>query len=199
MDHDKHTDTTDEHHHEHVHVHMSPEQYATAWREAKDEFMRTDPGSPFGKTRSNFTGLRYFPYNAKLAMTLELHEPESPEPVEMGTSTGASREYPRAGAVHFDVEGQPVELAIFGEGDDLFLPLRDATSGKETYGAGRYVEPTLNDDGTVFLDLNLLYNPYCAYNEQFSCPLPPVENWLTVPIRAGEQVYRPDSDAVAAT
>jgi uncharacterized protein (DUF1684 family) len=80
-------------------------------------------------------------------------------------------------------------LTIFGEDDELFLPMRDATSGQETYGAGRYLEPELIAQGTVDVDFNYLYNPFCAYNPGYSCPLPPTENWLKVPIRAGEKNY----------
>jgi uncharacterized protein (DUF1684 family) len=79
-----------------------------------------------------------------------------------------------------------------GTDGDLFLPLRDATSGDETYGAGRYLEPLMLDDGRVLVDFNYLYNPYCAYNDAWSCPLPPRENWLTVPIRAGEKAFAAD-------
>ncbi|MBT8206662.1 MAG: DUF1684 domain-containing protein, partial [Acidimicrobiia bacterium] len=71
-----------------------------------------------------------------------------------------------------------------------FVPFRDATSGKESYGAGRYLDVHPNEDGTVTLDFNYAYNPYCAYDEAFSCPLPPIENWLEVPIAAGETYER---------
>ena len=110
----------------------------------------------------------------------------------METSTGDRQEYRRAGKIHFDVDGQTAQLTIFQDPEgELFLPLRDATSGKETYGAGRYLEPELIDDETVHVDFNYLYNPYCAYNEAYSCPLPPVENWLRVPIAAGEKSLHP--------
>jgi uncharacterized protein (DUF1684 family) len=184
-----------EHAHEHEHVHMSRQEYATALRAAKDEYMREDPTSPLGKQeRSRFDGLTYFPYDPALALELPLDRNVDSEPVEMGTSTGDTRAYARVGKVHFDVRGTPAEVTLYGDPENLFLPIRDATSGHATYGAGRYVEPEMTGDDTVFVDFNLLYNPYCAYNEQFSCPLPPVENWLQVPIEAGEQNYKaPDA------
>jgi uncharacterized protein len=179
-----------DHHHEHEHVHMSPEEYASAFRAAKDEYMREDPSSPLSSDeQAHFEGLNYYPYDPTLALELPLDRNVSTEVVQMGTSTGESREYPRVGKIHFEVSGEPAELTIYGEPDNLFLPIRDATSGHATYGAGRYLEPDLTGDDTVFVDFNLLYSPYCAYNEQFSCPLPPVENWLKVPIEAGEQTY----------
>lgn len=192
-DHDGHDHEGHAHDQEHDHQHkqLSPEEYATALRAAKDAYMKDDPSSPVQKAeRAAFTGLAYYPYNPALAFELRLERDTSSETVEMGTSTGASREYPRAGTIHFTVNGEPAELTIFGEKKDLFLPIRDATSGTATYGAGRYLEPDTVGEDTVFVDFNLLYNPYCAYSEQFSCPLPPVENWLKVPIEAGEQTYQ---------
>ncbi|NIR36327.1 MAG: DUF1684 domain-containing protein [Actinobacteria bacterium] len=82
-------------------------------------------------------------------------------------------------------------VTIYGTPHGYFLPFRDATSGSESYGAGRFLDIDGPLDGPVTIDFNLAYNPYCAYDESYSCPLPPAENWLQVPIRAGEQVYRP--------
>jgi len=72
----------------------------------------------------------------------------------------------------------------------LFLPFRDATSGVETYGAGRYLDVDPEPAGTVVVDFNMAYNPFCAYDDASSCALPPYENWLPVPIRAGERHER---------
>ncbi|HEX6508323.1 MAG TPA: DUF1684 domain-containing protein [Chloroflexota bacterium] len=188
--HDHNHDHDHEYEHEHEHVHMEPDEYAAAFRAAKDEFMHESPDSPLSEEqRATFEGLAYYPYNPDLALTVELDRNVPEGTVTMDTSTGSNREYPRAGKVHFEVDGQPAEVTIYGDADDLFLPLRDSTSGKETYGAGRYLEPEMIDDDTVLVDFNFLYNPYCAYNERYSCPLPPVENWLRVPIRAGEQNF----------
>ena len=71
----------------------------------------------------------------------------------------------------------------------FFLPFRDATSGSETYGAGRYLDIDPDEDGTVTIDFNMAYNPFCVYSEAYSCPLPPTENWLDVPITAGEKDF----------
>jgi uncharacterized protein (DUF1684 family) len=90
-------------------------------------------------------------------------------------------------------------LAVYwveGYGGGLFLPFRDATSGTETYGAGRYILDTIKsadhggspEDGTLVLDLNLAYHPSCAYDPRWSCPLAPREDWLTVPVRVGERL-----------
>ena len=96
----------------------------------------------------------------------------------------------RAGVARFDVAGEEVTLTLYDTGHPgYFLPFRDATSGTETYGAGRYLDLDRNPDGTLLIDFNLAYNPLCAYNDSYSCPLPPIENWLSVPIRAGEKDF----------
>jgi hypothetical protein len=168
------------------------EAYAAALeaqRAEKDYYFRRDPYGPIAD-RHNFAGLNYYPSNLAYRFTLPLRRQE-PAPLTFQTSTGDERIYYKIGVVEFEVEGQPARLAIYQseEHDELFLPFRDATSGQETYGAGRYLEPELLPGGEVLVDFNLAYNPYCAYSDAFSCPLPPLENWLKVPIRAGEKVY----------
>lgn len=108
--------------------------------------------------------------------------------ITLDTSTGETRVFRRAGFLNFPVDGKPAKLTLFVDSNGYFLPFRDATSGTETYGAGRYLEPE-ESGGKIRVDFNYAYNPYCAYSEHFSCPLPPRENWLTVAIRAGEKVY----------
>jgi uncharacterized protein len=173
--------------------HNHDEHQLADFRAAKDEFMRDDPHSPISdKERKTFPGLSYYPFNPALHLHLPLDRDVSEGAVSMETSTGASKEYRRAGKIQIEVAGQTAQLTIFQDpAGELFLPLRDATSGKETYGAGRYLEPEVVDDESVHVDFNYLYNPYCAYNEAFSCPLPPVENWLRVPIAAGEKIFQP--------
>lgn len=164
---------------------------AQALRAAKDEFFRTGADSPLThEQRHAFAGLAYFPYDPAYRFELPLDHEVSADTVTLETSTGESQTYRRAGKARFAIEGSDAEVTLFrSEAGELFLPLRDATSGEETYGAGRYLEPTMLDDDRVLVDFNDLYNPYCAYNEAWGCPLPPRENWLTVPIRAGEQSF----------
>jgi uncharacterized protein (DUF1684 family) len=172
--------------------HAHEEHHLADFREAKDEFMRDDPHSPLSdEQRQRFAGLSYYPFNLALHLHLPLDREVAADAVPMQTSTGEQQEYRRAGKLHFDVDGQAAQLTVFQDPEgELFLPLRDATSGKETYGAGRYLEPEWIDDQTVHVDFNYLYNPYCAYNEAYSCPLPPRENWLRVPIAAGEKGFQ---------
>ena len=160
----------------------------THFRAQKDEFMRQHPQSPLPfEARATFGGLSYFDPAPELRFELPF-EPADGTEVRVQTSDGQVRTYTRAGVVSFDVDGEPTTLTLYsGHGGGYFVPFRDATSGKETYGAGRYLDLEPNGDGTVSLDFNYAYSPYCAYDEAYSCPLPPHENWLRVQIRAGER------------
>jgi len=163
------------------------------FRAQKDAFFKTHPQSPLtAEQRATFAGLRYFPENPELRLVLLLEEFADKDSVVMQTSTGDERSYTRYGRLHFTVDGQDVALTLYADGDSgmFFLPFVDALRGRETYGAGRYLDPEPLADGQFLIDFNLAYNPYCAYNDDWSCPLTPIENWLPVPIRAGEQVYR---------
>lgn len=172
--------------------HATPHHELEELRAAKDDFMRNDPHSPLLEDqRRSFEGLHYYPPNDALRFELQLDTDVSDEPVPMQTSTGGEREYHRAGKIHFTVEGQDATLTIYQSDGELFLPVRDATSSTETYPAGRYLEPEPLGEGRVRVDFNDLYNPYCAYNEAWSCPIPPAENWLRLPLRAGEKRFHP--------
>lgn len=157
-------------------------------RRQKDEFFRHSPQSPLPHdARHDFGGLAYFEPEPALSYTLPV-EPADGSEVVIQATDGSQRTYVRAGKVRFPVEGAEVELTLYSTGHPgYFVPFRDATSGKETYGAGRYLDVEPNDGGTVTLDFNYAYSPFCAYDEAYSCPLPPGENWLRVPIRAGEK------------
>ena len=160
------------------------------FRTQKDHFFRHDPDSPIPEhLRASFNGLDYYPPDPTLDLELDI-EPADGNRVLLETSDGAQRRYRKAVKVHFEVDGEMVELTLLaadsGHDHGLFLPFRDATSGKETYGAGRYLDVDAPTGGKVRIDFNLAYSPSCAYDDRYSCPLPPVENWLKVPIRAGE-------------
>ena len=166
-----------------------------AFRADKDAFFREDARSPLlPEQRTSFDHLSYFPSSEALVIhaRLDTEGVDREEEIAMQTTTGGQQAYRRAGVVRFEVDGAPTQVTLFASHDtpDLFLPFRDATSGKESYGAGRYLEvepPGL--DGAVEVDFNYAYNPYCAYNPDWSCPIPPGENWLAVPIRAGERSF----------
>lgn len=162
-------------------------------RVEKDRFFRTSPYSPI-EDRVNFSGLDYYPPDPAYRYTLPLQPTEDQEEeLTFQTSTGDEQTYYRLGTVEFEIEGEPATLTIYRSPhhDELFLPFRDETSGKETYGAGRYLEPQEVDGGQILVDFNLAYNPFCAYSKNYSCPLPPFENHLTtIAIRVGEKAYK---------
>jgi uncharacterized protein len=161
------------------------------FRAQKDQFFKAHPQSPLSaEQQQTFQGLRYFPENPALRLVVPVEPFAQADTIEMQTSTGDTRSYVRYGRVRFQVDGQDAALTLYADGDMLFLPFADALAGVETYGAGRYLEPERLSDGRVLIDFNLAYNPYCAYNDDWSCPITPLENRLKVPIRAGEQMYK---------
>ena len=161
------------------------------FRREKDDFFRSHPDSPLtADQRRSFAGLRYFPPNPALDLTLELELLEPPSQVEIQTTTGEVRLYERFGGIAFPVDDRTVRLTVYRSEDGYFLPFADALAGGETYGAGRYLEPEELPDGRLHVDFNLAYNPYCAYNARWSSPITPAENRLPVAIRAGEMTFQ---------
>jgi hypothetical protein len=144
--------------HPRVHAMAEPshaEHELAAFRAAKDAFLAQDPHSPLDhEQRHAFQGLAYYPYTPALRLELPLDRDVPDEVVEVDTSTGETQQYRRAGTIRFAVAGQPAKLTLYqGEQGELFLPLRDATAASETYGAGRYLEPQLLDEGVGGLQL----------------------------------------------
>lgn len=159
-------------------------------RAAKDDHFARSYDSPLTPDqRAHFSGLTYYDPDPayRFVVSLDTSGGGAVEKVEM--SDGSTNELERAGTVRFSVDGAEASLLAYRQGHDLFIPFRDATSTNETYGAGRYVEAEPTRDGHWALDFNFAYNPYCAYNENWRCPLPPRENWLSLPIRAGEKTF----------
>jgi hypothetical protein len=166
-------------------------------RGAKDDYFGSNPRSPIPPDeRSSFGGLSYYPVDESYRFELPLHEHEEKEPVTVGTSTGGEQRYLRWGEFRVPIDDEAVTLQAYKSDpaeDRLWVPFRDETSGEETYGAGRYLdlepENHRTAEGLWILDFNQAYNPTCAYSDQYECPLPPTENWLELPIRAGEKAY----------
>jgi uncharacterized protein (DUF1684 family) len=162
----------------------------TDFRTEKDEFFREHPQSPLTpEQRRNFEGLQYFPENEALRLEVQVEKLFDQQPMQMQTSTGGVQTYVRHSRFKFQVEGQAAELTIYQNENGYFLPFVDSLAGKETYPAGRYLEPEELYGNRSLADFNLAYNPYCAYNEMWSCPITPAENRLQVPIRAGEKMF----------
>lgn len=162
------------------------------FRQRRDEMMRSHESSPMTDTqKENFVPLEYFDENPDLVFVVEPNLDIDHTPVELGTTTGTTVEYVPHSQITLEIEGQEVTLTVFREPGRgrLLIPFKDATCGDETYGAGRTVEPRERPDGKLVVDFNYAYGPYCQYNDNWSCTLPPFSNWLPVPIRAGEKKY----------
>jgi hypothetical protein len=186
--------------HEHEHHHDGPHDYVgavQAFRADKDAYFKTSAGSPVPpEERDAFEGLPYYPVNVDLVfegLTLEPYGGDEPTSFQIPTSDNRLKPARRSGTFSFEVDGTPVRLTgyeIGGAPSDgrVFLPFLDATSGTETYGAGRYLDLEPDEDGTYAIDFNLAYHPSCVYAAKFSCPITPAENRLPVRIEAGERL-----------
>ena len=158
-------------------------------RAEKDEFFKNHFQSPLTREqKKDFAGLNYFPEDKALCLEVQVEPLNDPNPMLMQTSTGGVQEYTRFGKFKFQVDGQAVELTIYESEHGFFLPFVDSLAGEETYPAGRYLEPEPLPGNRFLVDFNIAYNPYCAYNEMWSCPITPAENRLKVPIKAGEKL-----------
>lgn len=160
-------------------------------RAEKDQFFGRHHQSPLTPVqKQHFKGLNYFPENSVLRLQVDVETTQSSETVSIQTTGGQPQTYQRFGKFKFEVDGQSAELTIYKNGHGYFLPFVDSLAGKDTYPAGRYLELEKLPDGKFLVDFNLAYNPYCAYNEQWSCPITPAENRIKVAVRAGEKIFQ---------
>lgn len=153
------------------------------------------------KDLKNFKGLDFFPVSDEYVVVAKLIKTKNAPTFKMATTTNRKPLYKEYGKLQFTIQGKELELTIYQSQDDLrdekykdylFLPFTDDTSGNESYGGGRYMDVMTTDersDGTIVLNFNNSYNPYCAYNDKYSCPLTPRKNHLDVEIKAGIKVF----------
>ncbi len=160
------------------------------FRASKDDFFAHHPQSPLtAEQKRGFDGLDYFDESPDLQLEVLVEKFPEQKEVVIQTSTGQTQTYTRFGKFKFSVGGREAELTLYASDHGFFLPFADSLAGEETYPAGRYLEPDPLPGDRFLVDFNLAYNPYCAYNEMWSCPLTPPENRLKVPIRAGEKIF----------
>lgn len=164
-------------------------------REEKDRFMRSSSESPFKEIDAKFEGLKYFEPDIRYKIDARLIPAKEKKLRTLATNDGLEKTYAVYGHAEFELDNETHSLLILEIIDmgphrgTLFLAFGDASSANETYGAGRYLDVKKPGGSSILLDFNKAYNPYCAYAEQFSCPLPPKENLLSVAIKAGEKTY----------
>lgn len=166
-------------------------------RESKVEYFADSPRSPLPPELrgEDFPGLAYYEPDLDYQFVLPLDEHETKEEVTVETTADGEQTYLRWGEFTFELDGDRYTLQAYRpnrEAERLWVPFRDETSGEETYGAGRYLDledETHRVDGGWVLDFNMAYNPTCAYNHAYECPMIPPENWLEVRIEAGEKDF----------
>jgi uncharacterized protein (DUF1684 family) len=178
-----------------------PESAWGLWRWTRDELFADHPQSPLPEPeRSGFDGLPYYDYDPRARVLAEVAEAEA-RTYEIGTSGEGAYSFTRFGTAAFELNGNEASLELYwleGYGGGIFLPFADATSGKETYGAGRYLFDTVKgadlgtDGGRLVLDFNFAYNPSCSYDPSWVCPLATPANRLSLSVRAGERYPRAD-------
>ncbi len=154
------------------------------------------------KDLKKFKGLDFFPVDSAYIVTAKLERTPDTPYLEMPTTTERKPYYREYGILRFTLDGKELKLTLYQSleeyedpkyKDYLFLPFTDGTSGEESYGGGRYMdvfESTISEDDTLVLNFNNTYNPYCAYNENYSCPLTPRKNHLDVEIKAGVKNFK---------
>ncbi|MDQ6662197.1 MAG: DUF1684 domain-containing protein, partial [Chloroflexota bacterium] len=175
------------------------------FRKTRDVLFASHPQSALDEEqRRTFQGLHYFPYTPDLCFSVEIDTDVEPRRQQIAMNAEEIMTMTTVGQVSFSVQNEPVALSIYWlniYGGGLFLPFRDTTSPTESYGSGRYLFDTIKgsdfltlasttDKKRILLDFNYAYNPSCAYNVRWVCPLAPVENRLNVAIRAGEMNYK---------
>lgn len=167
------------------------------FRESRDKSFRSARETPLkAEDFANFDGLKYFDASEKYVVKARLEKTTEEQIFMMPASVGAPVKYLKYGVLTFELNGKNYTLIAFRsetsakKNGSIFVPFRDLTNGKETYGAGRYLEIKAPPGDEAVLDFNFAYNPICAYgNENYSCPLPPRENYLQTEIKAGEKIF----------
>jgi uncharacterized protein (DUF1684 family) len=170
-------------------------KHRTAYR---NEFLT--PGNSPLPSKEAVDKLNFYAPDSTYRVVASVQRIEKAEPFDMPTYSGKTKPYVAYATLSFTLHGQPQQLTVLRSldlqrmpqyRDYLFVPFKDVTSGKETYGGGRYLDLRLGDiqNGQLTLDFNKAYNPYCAYADGYSCPIPPKSNVLPVAVEAGERAY----------
>ncbi len=166
-------------------------------RKEKKKELATDQRFPL-KTENELEGIKYFTTHPKYNLSCAFVKTTGAQPFDLPTYSGKTRAYIEYGRLTCPIEKSAIKLVLYRSmanlqiyKNHLFLPFKDETSGIETYGGGRYIDLKIDDikDNIIQVDFNKSYNPWCAYSDGFNCPIPPKENHLTIPIKAGERNF----------
>ena len=168
-----------------------------SFRMTKNRALRDHDSPLLPSDLSRFNGLEYFNPDPRYKVKAKLERYKTRQLIEMASTTGGKLRYFRIGRVSFELNDKLVDLDVFQSEDltedaRLFLPFTDETNGEESYEGGRYLNLDFSNQSDVLtIDFNLSYNPYCAYNSSFTCPVPPAENHIPIRVAAGEKKFRP--------
>lgn len=180
-----------------------------SFRETRDRQFRERASSPLEDADfAAFEGLEYFPFDARYDVEARLEKASEPKIFLMPNSSGTTSRYVIVGVLKFALEGRAHALTAYQREDVaagkypsyrniVFVPFRDLTNGKQTYGAGRFLDIRISESGAARVDFNFAYNPHCSYGNRFACPLPPRENFLQAGIEAGEKRFATAKEKVS--
>lgn len=167
------------------------------WEEQDAHFMSKELSPLPKKMRRNFHGHQHFNFSMNYVVTAYFERIENSDTIIMKTSADTEKKYVYFARVHFRLHETSCSLYVYQSlslreieeyKNHLFIPFRDATSGNETYGAGRYIDLLIPNSDSIVINFNHAYNPYCAYTDGYFCPIPPKENTLKIEISAGAKV-----------
>ena len=172
----------------------------TDWQKKMNSDFKDATKSPLkDKDRKKFTGLDFYKFDSTYVVTAKLKRTPNAKPFKMKTTTERRPDYVQYGIITFNLKGKEYQLSIYqnlglideeGYEDYLFLPFLDDTNGNGSYAGGRYTEARIPDGDTIIIDFNTAYNPYCAYNDKYSCPIVPRENYLATEVNAGVKAFK---------
>ena len=179
---------------------VKPDAAFIAFQEKINSEFKDPAESPLPEEeREKFIALEFFPFDPDFRITAEFLRTPNEIAFAMPTTSGKTKMYVKYGELYFNLKGRDFKLNVYQSlslsqtekyKDYLFLPFTDPSNGETTYAGGRYLDMTIPSGKYVELDFNKAYNPYCAYSGGYSCPIPPAENHLNIPITAGVKKYR---------
>jgi uncharacterized protein (DUF1684 family) len=164
-------------------------------RKDKNGYMLSSNSPLIEEDKQNFTGLNYYPIDEEFKVTARIEKTNNKQPIFIESTTGEQLKYIPFATATFELKGQQHSVMLYQDWEEkdpnkLSLMFADETSAIETYGGGRYLDVMYRNTNSVIVDFNNAYNPFCHFNAEYSCPIPPRQNVLNIPIEAGEKIYK---------
>ncbi|PWL31185.1 DUF1684 domain-containing protein [uncultured Roseivirga sp.] len=164
-------------------------------RKDKNGYMLSSNSPLIEEDKQNFTGLNYYPIDEEFKVTARIEKTNNKQPIFIESTTGEQLKYIPFATASFELKGQQHSVMLYQDWEEkdpnkLSLMFADETSAVETYGGGRYLDVMYRNTNSVIIDFNNAYNPFCHFNAEYSCPIPPRQNVMSIPIEAGEKIYK---------